>query len=71
MATEIKTKESGSRKMCIICGLSFPVEEFHYGNRLNNSYCSKCCKLHAEAYTRGGRAATQRFRDEIRKKWKS
>jgi hypothetical protein len=68
---DVPQMDSGSRKMCAICGVSFPVEEFHYGNRLTNSYCKACCKAHGEAYARGGRAATQRFRDEMRKKWKS
>ena len=68
---KVSQVESGSRKMCSICGVSFPIEEFHYGNRVTNSYCKKCCKAHGEAYARGGRPATQIFRDAMRKKWKS
>lgn len=67
----IMAVESGSRKLCAICGFSFPVEEFHYGNRLNNSYCRACRKAYSEAYVRGGSAATRIFRDEMRQKWKS
>jgi len=62
--------ESGGRKLCAICGDSFPIEEFHYGNRLNNSYCKKCRKAHSDAYVRGGSAATKAFRDGMRRKWK-
>jgi hypothetical protein len=67
----IRGTETGGRKMCAICGVRFPIEEFHYGNRLNNSYCTACCKAHSEAYARGGTEATRRFRDEKRRNWKN
>jgi hypothetical protein len=63
--------ECGSRKSCAICGVSFPVEEFHYGNRLNNSYCKACRKAYSDAYVRGGITATRIFRDEMRRQWRS
>jgi hypothetical protein len=63
--------ESDSRKPCSICGVSFPVEEFHYGGRTTNSYCTSCCKLHRQAYNRGGSEGTRLFREEMRKNWKN
>lgn len=58
-----------SRKACAICGNSFPLAEFAYGNKDTNSYCSACCKANAAAYAKGGREAAQQFRDEMRAKW--
>lgn len=69
--TRIAKIDSDGRKLYSICGVSFPIEEFEYGGRYSNSYCTACCKLHSQAYARGGSEATRRFREEMRKKWKS
>lgn len=69
-STGIAKIDSDGRKLCSICGVSFPIEEFEYGGRYSNSYCTACCKLHSQAYARGGSEATRRFREEMRKKWK-
>ncbi|MDI1243513.1 MAG: hypothetical protein PSX80_16505 [bacterium] len=61
--------ESGSAKLCSICGVSFPVEEFEYGGKQLNSYCTSCCRLHGQAYARGGSEATRQFREGMRKNW--
>ena len=58
-----------SQKSCAICGKTFPLAEFTYGNKENNSYCRACCAAHSAAYASGGRAATRKFRDEMRAKW--
>lgn len=63
------TRMTPSKKGCAICGNTYPLAEFAYGNRENNSYCRTCRAAHSAAYTRGGRAATQKFRDEMRAKW--
>lgn len=58
------------KKCCAICGKAFPLSEFVYGNRQNNSYCRTCRTAHSAAYTRGGRVAARKFRDEMRAKWR-
>lgn len=58
------------RKLCSICGQSFGIDQFTYGNRSNNSYCKTCRNAVGEAYARGGSAAATRFREEMRGKWK-
>ena len=58
-------------KVCSICGTSFPLDEFTYGNRDNRSYCKTCDKAEKAAYAQGGTEAAKRFRDERRKHWRS
>ena len=60
-----------SEKSCSICGVSFPLYEFSYGNKDNRSYCRACDKAEKLAYASGGTEAAQKFRDEQRAKWKS
>ncbi|CAM3596584.1 hypothetical protein POHY109586_15440 [Polaromonas hydrogenivorans] len=59
-----------SRKTCSICGVSFPMGEFSYGNKDNRSYCKACDKSDKAAYTKGGAEAARKLRDEKRSKWK-
>lgn len=59
-----------SRKTCSICGVSFLMGEFSYGNRNNRSYCKACDKGEKAAYAKGGTEAARNFRDEKRSKWK-
>jgi hypothetical protein len=58
-----------SQKTCSICGTSFPLSLFSYGNRPNRSYCPACNKAEKAAYTRGGREAARAFREDMRRKW--
>ena len=58
-----------SRKSCSICGKSYPIEEFAYGNKDNRSYCRACNKAEKAAYSAGGVEAARQFRDEQRAKW--
>lgn len=62
--------ETVLRKRCAICGVIYRVEEFRYGGRTTNSYCTSCYALHRQAYNRGGSEATRTFREEMRKKWR-
>jgi hypothetical protein len=59
-----------SRKACSICGKSFPLSEFSYGNREGRSYCKPCSKAEKAAYARGGVEAARQFREKVRAKWK-
>jgi len=59
-----------SRKACSICGKSFPLSEFSYGNREGRSYCKQCSKAEKQAYTRGGVEGAQAYREAMRAKWK-
>lgn len=59
-----------SRKSCSICGKSFPLTEFSYGNRDNRSYCRACDKVEKAAYAKGGVEAARSYREEMRAKWK-
>lgn len=61
---------SQPQKTCSICGISFPLAEFTYGNRENRSYCSSCDKLEKQAYSQGGAEAARKFREMMRDKWK-
>jgi hypothetical protein len=59
-----------SRKACSICGKSFPLSEFSYGNREGRSYCMACSKAEKAAYAQGGVEAARQFREDMRAKWK-
>ena len=59
-----------AQKSCSICGASFPLKEFSYGNRDNRSYCQRCSKAERAAYVKGGREAARAFREAMRSKWK-
>jgi len=59
------------RKSCSVCGVTFPIEEFTYGNRENRSYCKSCDAAVSKAYAQGGTTAARAFREEQRRKWKS
>ena len=61
---------NNSQKSCSICGKSFPMNEFSYGNRENRSYCSSCDKAEKAAYSAGGKEAARSFREEMRRRWK-
>ena len=62
---------SPSQKSCSICGKSYPVTEFSYGNRENRSYCRVCNKAEKAAYAAGGTMAAATFRQEQRAKWRT
>jgi hypothetical protein len=62
---------SESHKTCIVCGKSFPMSEFDYGNRANNSYCRQCAKGYGAAYTKGGQKAGQEFLEREKAKWQT
>jgi hypothetical protein len=34
----------GEGKLCSICGVWNPMDEYNYGNRENRSYCTTCDK---------------------------
>ena len=59
-----------SQKSCSICGVSFPLAEFNYRSRENQSYCQSCDKLDMQARSQGGIEAARKFREEMRAKWK-
>jgi hypothetical protein len=59
-----------SVKACSICGVSFSMTEFEYGNRENRSYCRACTRAEKEAYARGGVEAARKFRESMRSKWR-
>jgi hypothetical protein len=61
---------SGPQKTCSICGVSFALREFTYGNRERRSYCQACSKAEKAAYARGGREAAHAYREAMRAKWK-
>ena len=67
---QIPLADDGFRKPCSICGQSFGIEQFTYGNRSTNSYCKTCRKAVGAAYARGGSEAANRFRQEMRSRWK-
>ena len=58
------------QKSCSICGVSFPMAEFSYGNREDRSYCKACDKGERAAKAKGGLEAARQFRDEKRRGWK-
>ena len=58
-----------AKKSCSICGKSFPVAEFSYGNRDDRSYCRGCDKAEKAAYATGGKEAARQFREVQRLKW--
>ena len=58
-----------SGKLCSICGCWYPTDEFHYGNRENNSYCRTCCRENQSAYSLGVEAA-RKYRENKRATWK-
>ena len=62
--------EPAPLKACSICGKSYLVAEFSYGNRDNRSYCRACNKAEIAAYSAGGKEAARRFREEQRANWK-
>ena len=53
-------------KACAVCRRRFPLGEFEYGNRTNNSYCKACKRENQRAYQAGGVAAAKRFRNSQR-----
>jgi hypothetical protein len=59
-----------AQKSCSICGASFALKEFTYGNRDNRSYCQPCSKAERSAYAQGGREAAHAFREAMRSKSK-
>lgn len=62
--------QTSCRKSCSICGVSFPLAEFSYGNREGRSYCKSCNKAEKKAYAQGGVEAARKFREEMRGKWR-
>jgi hypothetical protein len=56
-------------KSCSICGKSFPLSAFTYGNRADRSYCPACNKAERAAYAQGGTEAARAFRDDMRRQW--
>lgn len=58
------------QKSCSICGKSYPMTEFCYGNRENRSYCKTCDKAEKAAYSKGGTEAARAFREGQRSQWK-
>jgi hypothetical protein len=68
---KIPLADDGFRKLCSICGQSFGIDQFTYGNRSTNSYCKTCRKEVGAAYSRGGTEAADQFRQEMRSRWKS
>lgn len=63
----VNNDESG--KGCSICGKWFQHSEFHYGNRENNSYCTKCKSENSTVYNLGGTVAATAYREKQRAKW--
>ena len=61
---------SPPRKACSICGKSFALAEFAYGNRDNRSYCRQCDRADKQAYSQGGVEAARAYREGMRAKWK-
>lgn len=59
-----------AQKSCSICGRSFPLSTFSYGNRENRSYCLECARREKQAYNRGGPGAAREFREALRSTWK-
>jgi ribosomal protein S27AE len=59
-----------SHKACSICGKSYLLAEFSYGNREMRSYCRSCSKLEKAAYAKGGTEAARQFRESQRARWK-
>ena len=55
--------KDGACKACSICGVTYPENEFCYGNRTNRSYCKACNKGEKVAYSRGGPEAARIFRE--------
>jgi hypothetical protein len=56
-------------KPCAICGVTYPMTEFSYGNRDNRSYCRSCDRAEKAAYRKGGTEAARKYREEMRLKW--
>jgi hypothetical protein len=48
-------------KICSVCGKWFPSDEYHYGQRGNNTYCRACRIGYSAAYNAGGKEATQKY----------
>ena len=59
-----------SQKACSICGKSYSIQEFSYGNRDNRSYCQVCNKSDNLARSSGGIEAARQFREAQRAKWR-
>jgi len=64
------TVQPAGRKSCSVCGVSFPIEEFTYGNRENRSYCKPCNRAISQAEAKGGTEAARAYREEQWRKWK-
>ena len=58
-----------AQKSCSICGRSYPLREFSYGQRENRSYCQSCNKAERSAYAQGGAEAARAYREAMRAKW--
>lgn len=58
-----------SGKSCSICGCWYPIEEFHYSNRENNSYCLTCNREVQATYSLGGAEAARKYRENKRATW--
>jgi hypothetical protein len=61
--------QQSERKTCSICGKSFSLEHFNYGNRPNRSHCQSCNQLEQATRSQGGTEAARAFREEMRQKW--
>ena len=59
---------TSASKACSICGKSFPLAEFTYGNRENRSYCRQCDRAEKQAYSQGGAEAARAYREVMRAK---
>lgn len=57
-------------KVCSICGVSRPLEDFNYGSREGRSYCPECNKRDRAARATGGIAAAKEFREGMQAKWR-
>ncbi|CAN5623395.1 hypothetical protein BH24ACI3_BH24ACI3_10600 [soil metagenome] len=68
--TDVSPVDENFKKPCSICGQSFGIDQFTYGNRSTNSYCKTCRKAVGEIYYRGGTEAANKFRQERRSKWR-
>jgi ribosomal protein S27AE len=60
---------ASSRKACSMCGKSFALAEFAYGNRENRSYCRQCDRAEKQAYSKGGVEGARAYREAMRAKW--
>ena len=59
-----------SGKLCSVCGVLYPHDEFCYRNRENRSYCRTCDKEVSVAYAKGGTEAAHQYRESRRASWR-